>query len=122
MTFGKSYGGGRRLAQREAVPVLVSFTRLTGTCSAVLVDVSRTGARLSGDNLPHEGEELVVTMDRLKTFARVAWSGGGQCGLTFDLPLPPEEIHRLKQNVAAAAGWAPELRAAYEDWRAGAAR
>ena len=122
MSFGKSNGGGRRFARREMAPVLVSYSTLTGNCSAVLVDVSRTGARLSGDNLPAAGEELVVTMDRLRSFATVAWSGDGQCGLAFDMPLPPEEIHRLKQSVAAAAAWAPEVRAAYEDWRAGAAR
>ena len=122
MSFGKSKGGGRRFAQREAAPVLVSFTTLRGNCSAVLVDVSRTGARLRGETLPAEGDELILTMDRLRTFATVAWTGGGECGLSFDLPLPPEEIHRIKQNVAAAALWAPELRAAYEDWRVGAAR
>jgi len=122
MSFGKANGGGRRLAKREAAPVLVSFTTMTGNCSAVLVDVSRTGARLQGGTLPQDGEELVLTMDRLRTFATVAWSSDGECGLSFDLPLPPEEIHRLKQNVAAAAMWAPELRAAYDDWRAGAAR
>jgi hypothetical protein len=122
MSFGKSNGGGRRFAKREVAPVLVSFTTLAGNCSAVLVDVSRTGARLRGETLPREGDELVLTMDRLKTFATVAWAADGECGLAFDLPLPPEEIHRIKQNVTAAASWAPELRAAYEDWRVGSAR
>ena len=122
MSFGKSNGGGRRFAKREVAPVLVSFTTLTGNCSAVLIDVSRTGARLRGDTLPGAGDELVLTMDRLRTFATVAWSAGGECGVAFDLALPPEEIHRLKQNVARAAAWAPELRAAYDDWRVGAAR
>jgi len=122
MSFGKSNGGGRRSAKREAAPVLVSYTMLTGKCSAILIDVSRTGARLRGDSLPQQGEELILTMDRLRTFATVAWSGGGECGVAFDMPLPHEEIHRLKQSVAEAAMWEPELRAAYEDWRMGAAR
>ena len=122
MSFGKSKGGGRRSAKRETAPVLVTFTTLTGNCSAVLVDVSPLGARLQGESLPQQGDELVLTMDRLKTFATVAWVAGCECGLTFDLALPPEEIHRLKQRVSVAAGWAPDLRAAYEDWRAGAAR
>ena len=122
MSFGRSRGGGRRCAHREVAPVLVSFTTLTGVCSAVLVDVSPTGARLQGERLPQVGDELVLTMDRLKTFATVAWAGERECGLSFDLALPPEEIHRLKQSVGRAAAWAPELRAAYEEWRDGAAR
>jgi hypothetical protein len=122
MSFGKSKGGGRRLAKREAAPVLVSYTTLAGNCSAVLIDVSRTGARLRGDALPAAGDELVLTMDRMRTFATVAWATDGECGVAFDMALPPDEIHRLKQSVAAAAMWAPEFRAAYEDWRVGAAR
>ena len=63
MTFGKQGGGGRRGAPREAAPLLAVYTTVTKSHEVVLVDVSSTGARLRGPNLPEAGDELFVSVE-----------------------------------------------------------
>jgi len=122
MRFGKSVGGGRRLDPREPAPVLSTIFTLSWTASAILVDVSRTGARLCGQRLPDEGEELILSMEGIRTYGTVAWAHGDQCGIRFGELLPTESLERLRGSVARARGLAPELKAAYDDWTIGVAR
>ena len=116
MNFGRSIGGGRREAQRERAPVHVSFSTLTRTKAAVLTDFSPTGARLRGKDLPAKGEELVLTVDRLRTFAVVAWSTDDECGLEFDRPLPADVMAAVRVSFAIAGCWTRELQEAFEEW------
>ena len=122
MRFGKSNGGGRRLASREAAPVLASFFTLSRTGKAVVVDVSRTGARLQGRDLPAEGEELIVSLDGVRTYGMVAWAEGDVCGIAFSEPLPPGSLQALRLSVSKARGLPPEIKAAFDDWTLGIAR
>jgi hypothetical protein len=71
--FGKSPGGGRRTATRDAAPLIVLLTTIAKTHQTVLVDISATGARLKGDELPPVGAELCVTVEQVKTFATAMW-------------------------------------------------
>jgi len=122
MNFGRSIGGGRRVAQRERAPVHVSFSTLTRSQSAVLADFSPTGARLRGENLPAAGEEMVLTVGRLRTYALVAWSRGNECGLEFDMPLPADVMAAVRVSFAITGCWTRELQQAFEDWHSGAVR
>jgi len=116
MTFGKSIGGGRRVAQRERAPVHVSFSTLARTQSVVLADFSPTGARLRGENMPAAGEEMVLTVGPLRTFAVTAWSKGNECGLEFDRPLPADIMAAVRVSFAISGCWTRELQQAFEDW------
>ena len=122
MTFGKSNGGGRRFASRERAPVLITFTALTRSASAILADFSRTGARLRGTQLPEAGEEIIVRIDRLRTYAAVAWSSEDECGVTFDMPLPNDVMASVRASFRLSAGRSTELQIAHEDWVTGLAR
>src|SRR5688572_8767748 len=121
-TFGKCNGGGRRSATRVKAPLIAVLTTLTDSHAAVLVDISRSGVRLRGDDLPPTGQELIVSIESVRSFGSVAWKHDGECGIAFDGPLPPGDVQLIRQKAAKGAGFAPELRAAFDDWTLGLAR
>lgn len=117
--FGKCAGGGRRAAPREAAPLLAVYTTVTRSHSALLVDVSSSGARLRSPDLPEEGNELFVTIGKVKAFGTVAWVRDGEFAMSFDDPLFAEELAQLKSNVKTSFGLPPDVKAALEDWMLG---
>ena len=121
MTFGKSAGGGRRAAPREAAPMLAVYTTVTRSHSALLVVVSSTGARLRAPQLPGEGDELVVTIATVKAFGSVAWVRDDQFAMAFDEPLNSEDLELLRDIVRAGRGLTPDIKAAIDDWVLGRA-
>jgi hypothetical protein len=122
MGFGKCNGGGRRTAARAAVPLTAVITTRFRSQGVTLVDVSRTGARLSGRNLPEQDEELILSMETVRAFATVAWAREGDCGVTFDPALDDDDLRELQRKFALARGLTPNVKAALDDWTAGMAR
>lgn len=120
--FGKSVGGGRRSAARTSAPLIAVLTTLVGSRSTVLVDLSSTGARVRGPDLPAMGEELIIHIERVQAFGTVIWSDSGECGIVFDPPLESDDEEHLRGLVAAARGLPPDIRAAFENWVVGAGR
>ena len=120
--FGKCGGGGRRSAAREIAPVIAVFTTVTRSHGAELVDLSSTGARLRGDDLPLKGEELMVTVGRVRGFGRVVWSRYGQCGVAFDSDLDETEVEEVRARAAENRGFTIDTKAALDDWNVGLAR
>lgn len=120
--FGKSEGGGRRSVARSAAPLTVVLTTLTSSRSAILANVSSTGARVRAQDLPKAGEDVVVSIDRVQAFGTVAWSESGECGIAFDPPLDPADASHLREMVAVSRGLPPDMRAAFDNWVAGAGR
>jgi hypothetical protein len=121
-SFGKRKGGGRRSAARLSAPLIAVVTTFRESRSAVLVDVSSTGAKLRGRNLPAVSEDLFVTIDGTMAFGTVAWEDGDERGVAFDEPLRPGDEARLRDKVAHSRGLPPEFRQAFEDWTQGLAR
>ena len=122
MTFGKQGGGGRRGAPREAAPLLAIYTTVTASHEAVLVDVSSSGARLRGPNIPETGDELVVTVEHIKAFGTVVRVEGHEFGIAFDGPLSTEDLTILRNKVKQGAGFSPEEKAAIDGWVLGVDR
>lgn len=122
VAFGKSSGGGRRGAVREAAPLTVHLNSLSTTYQAVLVDISATGARLSGRTLPPQGEELYFNVSGLRLFALVRWASGSEVGLQFYEPLLQAEVIAIRREVVKGGGLQPAFRDAMEDWVLGVAR
>lgn len=121
-SFGKQQGGGRRSAARSAAPIMAVLTTLSGSRSAVLSNVSSTGARFRATDLPQMGEELQIRIDRIQAFGTVVWSEHGECGVVFDAPLHPGEEQTLRETVAAALGLPADMRAAFDNWVVGCGR
>jgi hypothetical protein len=120
--FGKSSGGGRRDANREAAPLCVMLNTLARAYEALLVDISATGARVRAEDLPPVGEELNLAAHHVKTFCTVKWRRDDECGLQFYEPLLQDDVIKVRRQVAAGAGLPPVFRAALDDWVLGIAR
>lgn len=121
-TFGKAEGGGRRSAPRAPAPLVAVFNTVTHCESAIVIDVSATGVRLSGENFPRPGELLEVVIATVRAFGIVMWSRDGECGVEFDPPLTPTELNRIRIGVTTMAGLPPQVKVALEDWESGFAR
>ena len=120
--FGKRMGGGRRSAARREGPLIAVLTTLKGSHSAVLADISATGARLRATQLTDMGEVLTLRIDAVEAFGAVIWVEAGECGIAFDRPLAPDEEQLLRQKVAETHGLPPDIKAAYDSWVLGCAR
>jgi capsid protein len=68
----------------------------TGEYSSTLIDVSRTGIRVSGPELPQAGVDLVVCAADVRAFGQVVWSEGDACAVEFDTPIAAVEVQRLQ--------------------------
>ena len=122
VAFGKSSGGGRREDPREAAPLCVTMTALSKSYTAMLVDISATGARIQSHELPEVGDETFLAVCRVKTFCSVRWKSGNECGVQFYEPLLQDEVISVRRDVRDGMGLPPALRAAMEDWVLGIAR
>jgi len=124
--FGKRLDGpgGRRRAQRE--PVLLNAALLALGCSraVTLVDVSRTGARMTLPEPMRRGQQVWLKLPDTEVFGSVKWIDGDSCGIAFDSPLDDRELAllRAKGRFVLVHGLAPEEQMALEDWKAGLAR
>ena len=98
------------------------MTTRSGTHKGILVDVSSTGARVRGEDLPGVDEELILGAEQVKAFGVVRWHNAGDCGIEFDQPLPSSQVVGLRREVAKGAGLPPEFKGALEDWILGVAR
>jgi len=120
--FGKREGGGRRNAEREDLSLIAVFTTRTRSHSALLVDLSATGARVRGNDLPEVDEDLILTVEDVSSYGIVKWKRMGFCGIEFDAPLSLAAIKQLEHKVRIARGLPPQIMAAMEDWAIGLAR
>lgn len=122
--FGKRVGGGRRRASREQLPLPAMLSTIESYDMATVVDLSSSGARMRGDNLPKVGQIICLKLDCVRAFGTVTWSNSGECGLAFDEPLSKFELERLRREVKLASmAWrSVEERHASDDWSSGIAR
>lgn len=121
-TFGKRNGGGRRRSARDNLPLVAVLTTVTGSHTAELVDISPAGARLQGYVMPQDGEEVLLTVDRLRAFGSVVWSHKDEVGIAFDFPVADEEVEALREKVLATRGLSAHMRLALDVWSAGSPR
>ena len=120
-TFGKQGGGGRRTNSREVAPLMVLLTSLSKSYSAVLVDISLTGARLQGPDLPRVDEDLALAIETVRTFGTVRWCHDNELGIEFETPISKAEVLSLQWEARRNRRFSPEERAAYEAWKLGKA-
>jgi len=117
---------GRRSEPRAYLVLPASTEALSGHGEVTLLDVSRTGARLEGRNLPWGGKEVILKCGRIEAFGRVIWAASGRCGLDFDEQLGGRDLVALRALASqrdeskmtyaerqAAADWASGLALAF---------
>ena len=98
--FGKSSATGRRTVPRTHVPIVATISSSAGEQRAVLIDISRTGARLGGKNLPLAGEQLTLEAGGVHAHGDVVWQDDERCAVQFDTPIAPIEVQELRSAAS----------------------
>lgn len=94
--FGTSKATGRRAVPRAQAPLTVALCAGHSEYSASLIDLSRTGARLAAELLPHQGVDLTFRAEKLRVPALLVWVDGNECGVEFDTPIAAAEVSRIR--------------------------
>ena len=126
MIFGKRIDkpGGHRRAVRDDAMIRVAMMTLTETVGVDLLDLSTSGARLRGRDLPPPGEEVIVLLGRLEAFGSVVWRDEDQCGILFDVPLSEsaQSVVESERGPSSLATISRDDILAASDWHNGLAR
>ncbi len=93
-TFGK-LEARQRIVPRAKAARPASLASASKRYLLTLVDVSRTGARLSGADIPEEGEELLFRAMDVEEFATVVWTSADECAVEFATAIAATEVQRL---------------------------
>jgi hypothetical protein len=63
---------------------------------AVLLDISRTGARMGGTNLPPVGQQVIFRAENVCAFGEVVWREANRCAIEFETPIAAAEVQHLR--------------------------
>jgi hypothetical protein len=84
------------VAPRTEAPLVAILSSGSTQHQAVLVDLSRTGARLKGSAFPNKGEELTFKAEKVEAVGEIVWLDGDLCGVEFDRPIAAAEVSRVR--------------------------
>jgi hypothetical protein len=101
--FGKKSAAGppeRRIAKRDPVEMAVSLYAVGQSRVVLLLDVSPTGARFEGRDLPAVGKEVLLTADDVELFGTVVRTTEESAAIRFENPIGPEELAALEKALA----------------------
>lgn len=112
---------GQRTRPRSKVSLPGNLATPATSQPIILVDVSATGARVRGGNLPAAGEFVRLSIGSSIAFGAVAWCEDEECGLAFDHRLTDAEVAEFRQAAAEAQrlGLSPDVMRAKADWTNG---
>jgi hypothetical protein len=92
----------RRAARRTRATCAASLRTPTGERIGHLWDLSETGARISVDDPPGEGETGQLKFGAEHVRCRVVWVEYDICGLEFDQPISPEVVASTARMIGIA--------------------
>jgi hypothetical protein len=84
-----------------------------------LLDVSRTGARMSFNVSLYLGQEVWLRLQPADIFGTVVWIADGECGIRFDQPFSDADVARLRAmgKVEIRPRLTPRERRAIDRWQ-----
>jgi hypothetical protein len=117
-SFGKAKGGGRRSAPRSPLPLTAVYSTISKSASAAVADISCTGVRLAGAQLPLKGDLVEITIDTISAFGIVVWATDSECAIGFEAELGRFEVENVRRRcgLSGLALLPAEERQAIEDW------
>ena len=122
-TFGKRVDGvdGRRAAVRQAVSMPASMFSLEQSRVVIVEDISTTGAKLTGAELPKLGEDVWIKAGPIDAFGTVAWGDDHACGVIFEQPLnaAEDDFIQTEGRMMSLTKLTAAEREALADWRNG---
>ena len=126
MVFGNRIDkpGGLRRAVRDEVMIRAGMMTTTDSVGVDLLDLSKSGARLRGDNLPGPGQDVIVLLGRLEVFGSIVWQDEDQCGVHFDVQLSERAVSivEAERGPSTLYGIGGEDLLAASEWFNGLAR
>src|SRR5579872_4396147 len=93
---------GRRSDVRTRVLLSASAEAISGHLQVTLLEVSITGARLTGPRLPAAGKDVMLNCGGIEMFGTIVWLEGGECGLQFDEAIGLNDLVALRSVSSAA--------------------
>jgi hypothetical protein len=115
---------GRRSEPRATLHLSGDAQGLDGHHAVKVLDISRTGARIEGSQLPAVGKNIILRCGDIDTFGSIAWSASGRSGIHFDEPIALRELVTIRAlaEERSRLPWTAEEREAAADWMSGLAR
>jgi len=89
----------RRRAARRPIFVAGSAVSIHGSKSVVVENLSSTGAKIRGRDLPARGKQILIWMEGLDVLGAVAWTKKDECGVRFDVSLDAEALTCLEEEA-----------------------
>ena len=87
---------GKRYFSRARLNLPARLVTFNGTSDCVLIDLSRSGAKLGASECPRVGSMVVVEGLPIELFGTVRWAISGLFGFEFDAPLPLDRVIALR--------------------------
>lgn len=117
--------GERRIIARSAMLLDASMTTVTTHCGPIdLLDLSPTGARVAGPDLPVAGKDLLIKTAGAEVFGTVVWNRENECGIEFYQHLNGITLKNiaLKNTQASVSEISPERRRTLDAWQSSLVR
>ncbi|WP_444853536.1 PilZ domain-containing protein [Sphingosinicella sp.] len=92
----------RRYA-RQPMLLAARLILVSGERNIHIRDLSVGGARISGEDLPPVGTDVMLKRGEFESFGRIAWLSHGQAGIAFDELLDDEAVETVQRPAQAAA-------------------
>jgi hypothetical protein len=94
---------GRRGAPRARVQTRATLETTTGVVSAILRNISCSGAMLEGSRLPKANRTAILRSGDVEVMGYVVWEEEDRCGFLFFDPLSHDTVVREARRQAAIA-------------------
>jgi hypothetical protein len=85
----------------------VSLSTTSRHRTAILLDISATGARLQIERPPAVGQPLYLSAGPLELFGEVRWITVDECGMAFEEALTATQVSRVLVESMAHRGELP---------------
>jgi hypothetical protein len=95
---------GRRALPRIPVRIAAEFVLHDAAYTALLTDLSQSGARVHMPQPPSPGLGGVLCWDHHERSCTVLWTAGDTCGVAFDERLPSEDVVRARTSTRLQKG------------------
>lgn len=94
-----SFPSDRRRTPRRAIFVAGSAVTIHGSKSVVVENMSASGAKIRGRDLPCAGKQILIWMEGLDVLGSVAWARKDECGVRFDVSLEADTLICLEEQA-----------------------
>jgi hypothetical protein len=86
----------RRRAKRDKLGISISLYSTTQSRVVAMVDVSHSGARVAGRDLPRAGKDVLLKIADVELFGSIVRATEKEAAMRFDRPIGPKELESLR--------------------------